>query len=117
VDEGGEEEPHPHDAALDAGELGELLLRQREPAEDHVRVLAQEAAGRGGLHALPGAHDELLAHPPLEQRHLARHRRLAEGERLRRGGERAPADDLAQRRHQAHIQHARRLEPPCSIPI
>ncbi len=80
--------------------LGRLDL-----GEDPLGVGDQRGPGRGRPDAAAVADDERRPGLGLEPGDRLRDRRLGVGQRLRRRGERAPLDDLAEHLQPAQVQH------------
>jgi hypothetical protein len=70
VDERGEEGAEADPAATQPGDLGDLLLGQRQARQDRLGVVGEQLAGLRGVDALACAPDELRADLALEQRDL-----------------------------------------------
>ena len=100
---------HPEAAPAEPGDGLELGLRLAELGEDGVGVAHDGLAGVREADAAGTALDQRGAGLALERRDLLGDGGLGEGERLGRGGERAPGGDLAQHAHTADVEHQRIL--------
>jgi hypothetical protein len=107
--ERGEEGPEPGPPALEPGERGDLLLGLLEAGLHRVGMTGEHPPGLRGLHAGAAASHELGPELALQQRDLARHRRLRQPERLPGGRERPLLEHRPQRRELRRVEHAHSL--------
>ncbi|HWF75243.1 MAG TPA: cytochrome P450 [Solirubrobacteraceae bacterium] len=99
------ERGHAQAAAPHAHHRGELLLGGVDLGEDRPRLLDQGRPRRRGPHAAAIANDERRPHLGLEASDGLGDGRLRVGQRLGRGRERSPLDDLTENSKTAQIQH------------
>jgi hypothetical protein len=104
-----EERSEPDAATPEAGQLGHLLLRERQPPLDLGGVPGQQPSGLGRMDALAGAAQEWRTQLRLQQRDLTGDRRLRQREAAGRLGERAGVDDGAEGGQLAGVEHDRSL--------
>jgi hypothetical protein len=82
IDQCGEEGSETDVAAAQAGEISDLRLSQRKPAEDGLGMLGQQPARLGSEDSATAAADQLGTGLALQQGNLPRHRGLGQLQRV-----------------------------------
>jgi len=92
-------------ALAQPGDLGQVRLGRRQPAEHYAGVRREHQAGVGRRHPAGVPAQQRLTHLALQPTQLLRHRRRGVDQRVRRGRHRPQLHDRQQHLQPLDVQH------------